>query len=55
MMPITAKSQTHSTLDSPKGNSTNILVWKYTTCEYPSSSSSSFLEETNQNLELKIN
>jgi len=54
MMPIIAKSHTHSTLDSPKGNSTNILVWKYTTCEYPSSSSS-FLEETNQNLKLKMN
>jgi len=63
MMPITAKSHTHSyngrghvpfNVASPKGNTTNILLGKYTTCEYPSSSPS-FLKETNQNLKLKIN
>ncbi len=64
-MPIIAKTHTHSyngrghvhfNVDSPKGNSTNILLGKYTTCEYPSPSPSpSFLEETKQNLKLKIN
>ncbi len=65
-MPIIAKTHTHSyigrghvhfNVDSPKGNRTNILLLKYTTCEYPSSVSSSsfFIEETNQNLKLKIN
>ncbi len=40
MMPNIVKSHTHSYdgrgQDRPKGNSTNILLLKYTTCEYPS-------------------